>query len=884
MSVVDNEQLETLECNNAVAQMIAEEMQSGMDKNETNEKGLKSQQGVANSDTERTDGDCTGNPEVNHQNDTEYKNEKDVKSDDKFEHDQLNHAAHTDICDNGATLHESCEVVPTDNQQTSCECEDEMSSEFCDIEELEIKTINCSKDYFSKTELPITEFEKSDVVESGNCDVFDTGNSEMMMAYPQVTGIQPDWVCEGCSLPFSEYLKQVNQYNRMMAVSYNPLPNPFANPANFQIMEYYNTFPVIPNFVYPPGVNGNTADKQFPRNHPQTNHHFYENLDGNTCSEESRNGICSEQPGNDGHTSESNASEGANVEETENGKTSVENYNIDTKGDQDDRANEKREENTGVNQEQTNKDLGENESVVTDEESGSDDEVHLPDKRSTCTSASQSSITDDDENDGRNLIEECVSETCLQNVDDEKSEELCEENPEGIPDSTSEITSDSNVGSPDKTVDSERERRASEIRDMFKDDDAVTYDSETDELVIDLERVLENRTYSERANNVDFRNTSQYNYQNVPIPVTPFRYQYIPPGGFPGIMDFASHNASSPMSYQQGFGIYYQSNPQMFYPGGCQQPQQFQTPPPSFHFQNSNPPQNDGTNNPGITEQSLLQGQAASSPFQYPAVYFSNAGLMTVLLKYDVAIEMTLDNIIRVVSHQNKVVAATNTRGTCSCIYHPMVKIVQDSTTIDADLFQEWKAQMATEEMTFCNKNKGFKFSYSAIQECNVNFKDLSRDDSVNFLFGQKKFQSDVIPTCIQRINNAQYSSMKNGGFSMWLNGVKIIQNERGDVCVTCGPKYLRICPTTTNVKIRTHFAQMSVEANGTCDIIRGVHWLHARQNGEIYLTNSKIEAGFDRNKKVWACVMPHRLPLRIEFMKKSHGNGSTKKKDVENH
>ena len=57
-------------------------------------------------------------------------------------------------------------------------------------------------------------------------------------------------------------------------------------------------------------------------------------------------------------------------------------------------------------------------------------------------------------------------------------------------------------------------------------------------------------------------------------------------------------------------------------------------------------------------------------------VYVSPAGLLTVLLKHDVAVEMTLDRTIRVVNHKHKAVAASNSKGTASCIHHGMAKVV----------------------------------------------------------------------------------------------------------------------------------------------------------------------------------------------------------------
>ena len=96
-------------------------------------------------------------------------------------------------------------------------------------------------------------------------------------------------------------------------------------------------------------------------------------------------------------------------------------------------------------------------------------------------------------------------------------------------------------------------------------------------------------------------------------------------------------------------------------------------------------------------------GAAGSAPMVYPMVYVSPAGLLTVLLRFDVAVEMTTDRTIRVVNHRHKSVAATNSRGNASCIYHTAAKIYQEDTTTEVDVYWERRAKMTTEAMLFAS-------------------------------------------------------------------------------------------------------------------------------------------------------------------------------------
>ena len=67
-------------------------------------------------------------------------------------------------------------------------------------------------------------------------------------------------------------------------------------------------------------------------------------------------------------------------------------------------------------------------------------------------------------------------------------------------------------------------------------------------------------------------------------------------------------------------------------------------------------------------------------------MYVAPSGLITVLLRHEVAVEMTLDRSIRVVNHRHQSVAATNNRGNSSCIYHACAKVYQERTCTDVEV------------------------------------------------------------------------------------------------------------------------------------------------------------------------------------------------------
>jgi len=173
------------------------------------------------------------------------------------------------------------------------------------------------------------------------------------------------------------------------------------------------------------------------------------------------------------------------------------------------------------------------------------------------------------------------------------------------------------------------------------------------------------------------------------------------------------------------------------------------------------------------------QQQSSVSPVLYPVVYVSPAGLLTVLMRYDVAVEMTLDRAIRVVNHAHKAVAATNGRGNASCIYHVAAKIYQDRTSTQLELYGGRRAKMTTEVMEFgtvagttlpgakMNQAECYRLTqYGLKANPTPDFTDLSQDMSVTLLFSSSGYgphliaqYEDVAQVCCTHSITVQYLS-----------------------------------------------------------------------------------------------------------------------------
>ena len=249
----------------------------------------------------------------------------------------------------------------------------------------------------------------------------------------------------------------------------------------------------------------------------------------------------------------------------------------------------------------------------------------------------------------------------------------------------------------------------------------------------------------------------------------------------------------------------------------------------------------------------------------FPSLFVSHNGLITVLLRDDISLEMTPIRDLRLVNHVKKIVVATNSRGNSSVLIHPAVKLSQSGTTTDLELFLARKAKMTTESITFGNNFGSYKFDFKKIiEEPYPVFKDLSKDESVNFLDSEDaKRKEELVSLCCQKSSQAHFDYFSNGGFKVFINGVKVIQNSKGDVSVTNGPKFLRMSPSSSRLCVQTHFIEASVEANWNVKIRRGTHTLNASHLGFV-VSNGQIEASFDDRNRLRVFKLPERVPLRL--------------------
>ena len=197
----------------------------------------------------------------------------------------------------------------------------------------------------------------------------------------------------------------------------------------------------------------------------------------------------------------------------------------------------------------------------------------------------------------------------------------------------------------------------------------------------------------------------------------------------------------------------------------------------------------------------------------YPTMYISPAGLITVLLKFDVAVELTVEKNIRVVNHRHKAVAATNHRGNINFVYHVGAKVYHEGSKTEVEVFGERRARMQVAGVLFSSGMEVYLLDDDHIVPSHFCFNDMSKDSSVGILFdGTTELSNETILKCEEITKSAKYYANKNGSITIFINSMKICQDQFGEVQVTSGPKCICTSPVYGSIYLQTHFIEVSIQ------------------------------------------------------------------------
>ncbi|KAH3809149.1 uncharacterized protein LOC127833412 [Dreissena polymorpha] len=264
----------------------------------------------------------------------------------------------------------------------------------------------------------------------------------------------------------------------------------------------------------------------------------------------------------------------------------------------------------------------------------------------------------------------------------------------------------------------------------------------------------------------------------------------------------------------------------------------------------------------------------------YPALHITEDGLMTVILREGIFLEMTPDRALRLVNHEKRLVIAMNEDGSRACVTHPCARISQSETTVNAELFRERKVKMMTEEIVFGNETNIYRIDYTCVTEFKPEssrsapnssplpdeavpvFRDFSQDESIHFM--AQDYGKETVMRSQGIVERAYYQNQQTYGCKVIINGVKVVQTDSAEVTVYCGPiKFMRMHPAKSVVRLKTQFVEIDIEANWRVKVTRGSHALSVSNQG-LVVSNGKIKASIDNRNRFQAFSVPEHRALML--------------------
>jgi len=110
-----------------------------------------------------------------------------------------------------------------------------------------------------------------------------------------------------------------------------------------------------------------------------------------------------------------------------------------------------------------------------------------------------------------------------------------------------------------------------------------------------------------------------------------------------------------------------------------------------------------------VTDSEATPGLAFEPEVTLPALHVTDDGLITVILRGGVILEMTPDKALRLVHHEKKLVVALNDTGAHACIIHPAARISQAETSVHAQLFLGRRIKMTSDEIVLGSYQQLYK-------------------------------------------------------------------------------------------------------------------------------------------------------------------------------
>lgn len=240
----------------------------------------------------------------------------------------------------------------------------------------------------------------------------------------------------------------------------------------------------------------------------------------------------------------------------------------------------------------------------------------------------------------------------------------------------------------------------------------------------------------------------------------------------------------------------------------------------------------------------ILTPEAYGGGQEPPYVAISKCGLISIMCRDNIMVEMTLDRALRMTNGKYKSATAVNNKGNMAAIHSPHTWMLQEETRTEISTACMKRVKVSPDSMVFASGERCFEIYNDKLYVTRPEFSDLSHDRTVSLLSSSSSYGPQLIPICQQVVSSARFTPSSPDLFTVKINGVTIKQNNLNTVSVICDNKFLRASPRKGEVMVSTPHVQMEIKA-------RGYTKLHQRQqfvqmtSSSMLVSNRRVEGGF---------------------------------------
>ncbi|CAJ0950024.1 unnamed protein product, partial [Mesorhabditis belari] len=253
---------------------------------------------------------------------------------------------------------------------------------------------------------------------------------------------------------------------------------------------------------------------------------------------------------------------------------------------------------------------------------------------------------------------------------------------------------------------------------------------------------------------------------------------------------------------------------------------------------------------------------------QYPMMYVSEHGIISLVISDDILIETGIDRTLRVVSHGNFAMTM-NSRGTASAVEHPLAKIIHGTTKISARFvaFNNKFTVLDSEAILFTmgHLQSGFLIRSNDPKKVPVEIPmsiELLKCFNLNQDYTQHVFYNEApedvnaqrLEVCYDIIHKATFEYLEDGALRMNIHGMVITSCPNGDLRIDSRPRVITCNPKKGTLMLRSPLIDIGVDEDEKAYVKRGSKRVHVSKSGMV-VSDGNCVTSMDHYGRIISCT-----------------------------